>query len=326
MNTLMKVVLIIAISSSVIYLGIAYGLVLLMPLKGAEGRSESLQFSDIDADYTRLPTLSQYETRNHTRLPYRHYPSSANQVLIMIHGSSYHSSYLQPLASFAAQSGLATVYTPDLRGHGPLAEDRGDLDYMGQIEDDLYDFIDYVQAKHPNQSIILGGHSSGGGTVLRLAGGERAHAAVDRYLLIAPYIHHNAPTYNENSNWANVSVPRFVGLSMLNQLGIRHLNGQAVLSFNMPEPYRNGTETLIYSYRMQVSMHPRDDYQADIRSLNGPVLVIAGGEDEAFLADQYERVFEINPLVEVSIVDGLSHFHPIHDERALKVIGDWLGG
>jgi hypothetical protein len=34
------------------------------------------------------------------------------------------------------------LLAPDLRGHGPLAAHRGDIDYIGQFEDDIADLID----------------------------------------------------------------------------------------------------------------------------------------------------------------------------------------
>ncbi|WP_219914461.1 alpha/beta hydrolase [Thalassobacillus sp. CUG 92003] len=268
--------------------------------------------------------LEEYQTRDGSSLTYRYYDSTAENILILIHGSGYHSEYLEPLATNLSQEGVASVYTPNLRGHGPNPEKRGDVDYLGQIEQDLNDLIDYIRKRHPEQPIILGGHSSGGGTVIRFAGGEFSHNAVNRYLLIAPYIHHNAPTNKSNNEWANVNTPRIIGLSMLNQIGITHLNDRNVISFNMPNNYRDNTETLRYSYRLQTSMHPRPDYEKDISSMDGEVLVLAGSGDKSFKADQYEKVFNTHPNTEVMIMEGLSHFAPINDNDAQNEIATWL--
>ena len=319
-------ILIIFIAISVfIYLGAAYAMILFSNVKQPAHEQKSLDFEHIATDGQALPRLDEYESSDGTRLQYRHYEADTDSVLILLHGSGYHSSYLQPLAEHLSKEGIASVYTPDLRGHGRDTDKRGDIDYIGQIEHDLYDFIELVRGRHPGEAIVLGGHSSGGGTVIRIAGGEYSHEAVDKYLLIAPYIHHNAPTDNSGENgWANVNMPRMIGLSMLNQVGISHMNNRDVISFNMPEEYRDGTETLKYSYRMQVSMHPRDDYHHDIDSMEGDVLVLAGREDESFRALEYKTVFDDHDQVEVVLLDDLSHFAPIYDAEAHEAIGEWL--
>ncbi|MBM7572655.1 alpha/beta fold hydrolase [Aquibacillus albus] len=115
-----------------------------------------------------------------------------------------------------------------------------------------------------------------------------------------------------------------IGLSMLNQVGITHMNDTNVISFNMPNEYRDGTETLAYSYRLQISMHPRDDYNQDIASMDGDVLVLAGSEDESFQAEKYDDVFDVHYQTEVVLVDGLSHFALIHNEQAHETIAEWL--
>ncbi|MFC7061046.1 alpha/beta hydrolase [Halobacillus seohaensis] len=324
MNKILKVTLIIVTSSVVIYIGVAYGLTLLNSVEEPSGDLENLNFNDLKTNEQQLLELEEYQTRDGSSLNYRYYQSTAENILILIHGSGYHSEYLEPLATFLSQEGIASVYTPNLRGHGPDPETRGDINYIGQIEHDLNDLINYVRKRHPEQPIILGGHSSGGGTVIRFAGGEFSHNEVNRYLLIAPYIHHNAPTNKSESEWANVNTPRIIGLSMLNQVGITHLNDRNVLSFNMPNNYRDNTETLRYSYRLQISMHPRGDYEKDISSMDGEVLVLAGSEDQSFKVDQYEKVFNTHSNAEVMIMEGLSHFSSITDDDAQREIAKWL--
>ena len=60
-------------------------------------------------------------------------------VVIAIHGSSGSSSSLHPLAKALSAQGIA-VYAPDIRGHGRTGV-RGDIDYAGQLDDDLADFV-----------------------------------------------------------------------------------------------------------------------------------------------------------------------------------------
>ncbi len=88
-------------------------------------------------------------------------------VLILIHGSGWHSRYFYRLASHIASVNAAHVYTPDLRGHGEVPQRRGDIDYIDQLEDDLADFVSLIRKEHPTAKLVVGGHSSGGGLALR---------------------------------------------------------------------------------------------------------------------------------------------------------------
>jgi non-heme chloroperoxidase len=49
----------------------------------------------------------------------------------------------------ALQEAGITVYVPDLRGHGDI-QPHGDVAYIGQLDDDLADFIN---AMHPHHRI-----------------------------------------------------------------------------------------------------------------------------------------------------------------------------
>ena len=275
------------------------------------------------------PALRTYQARDGTPLHYREYAGAgeARRVIVLLHGSGYHSGYLRPLAAGLAETDGVRVYTPDLRGHGPDPVRRGDVDYIGQLEDDLDDFLGRVQRAHPEASLFLAGHSSGGGLAIRYAGGD-PEVPVDGYILLAPYLHHSAPTSaDSNSNWAEPKVPRLILLGMLNSVGITGLNDVTVIEFNMPESVRDGTETLAYSYRMQTSMHPRDDYETDIAALNAPTLVLAGGDDSSFNSDAYAPLFrEHTDRAEVKVLEGVGHLEIINSADTRGAIQQWLTG
>ncbi|SIS43990.1 alpha/beta hydrolase [Salimicrobium flavidum] len=326
MKKTLRILVIFGLTSVVIYLGLAYGFVFFSEVKKPSGDRDNLNFERLETTESSPSPLKKYEAVDGTELHYRHYESDAERTLILLHGSGYHSDYLETLARNLADEGVATVFTPDFRGHGESVDKRGDVKYVGQLERDMHEFIQMIKGMHPEQPLILGGHSSGGGTVIRMAGGEYSPEAVDGYLLLAPYIHHEAPTNNsEESGWANVNVQRMIGLSMLNNVGITHLNDKEVISFNMPNEYRDGTETLAYSYRMQISMHPRDDYKGDITSMNEDTLVLAGSEDESFNSYYYQEVFAEHDQSHVRLVEGLSHFGILYDENVFQIIEEWAG-
>ncbi|NRA53098.1 MAG: alpha/beta fold hydrolase [Gammaproteobacteria bacterium] len=185
-----------------IYLTIATVLILAGKPKAPDVTQSGINISEMFFDYSGLPQLQSYVARDQTRLTYRHYPATSDKIVILIHGSGWHSQQFLPLANFISSQGLAQVYTPDLRGHGASPKRRGDIDYIGQFEHDLADFIGVIKQEHPNAMLVIGGHSSGGGLAIRFAGGEYG-ALADAYVLLAPFVYYNAPTTRPNAGgWA----------------------------------------------------------------------------------------------------------------------------
>ena len=153
---------------------------------------------------SQIAPLEAYPTRDGSELPVRHYQAggTCEISLLLLHGSGYHGSYLGQLSTRLAAAAVARVYTPDLRGHGHAAKRRGDIDYINQLEDDVADLMDYVEGRHPGTRIILGGHSSGAGLAVRMAGSQYG-PRVAGFLLLAPYLGHDAPTTRPDSGgWA----------------------------------------------------------------------------------------------------------------------------
>jgi alpha-beta hydrolase superfamily lysophospholipase len=287
----------------------------------------SLDFSVLFGSTTEAPDLKIYEARDGTMLPYRHYPSESGLKLVLLHGSGSHGRYLASLANAISKAEAADVFTPDLRGHGVHPVRRGDIDYIEQLEDDVADLMAHIRSDSPRATILLGGHSSGGGLALRFSGSPYSDQ-VSGYLLLAPFLRHDAPTMRKNSGgWARAKISRIVFLSILNSLGIRSLNGTVVIEFEMPEAARDGTETLAYSFRLNTGFAPRD-YQADLSALDDrglPLLVLVGAEDEAFVADAYADVLnEHAPKGKLEILPGQSHLGLVVGEPVRVSAIDWL--
>ncbi len=106
-------------------------------------------FSSVD--FSDLPQLSRFTARDGTKLAYRSYtlatsaPSQGSVVLI--HGSSATSSSMHPMAKELSAAGF-TTYALDIRGHGGSG-DKGQIGYIGQLEDDLTDFMRAVSPPAP---------------------------------------------------------------------------------------------------------------------------------------------------------------------------------
>lgn len=277
--------------SLLIYFTIALGLIFSQypaQLSGKAGLDFSSQSTSDAADVALAVPMN---ISNGSPMMVRDYPSAASNapILILLHGSGWHGAQFDRLARKLAQ--FAYVLVPDLRGHGVSPERRGDVDYIGQLEDDLAQLISFV--RRPDRPVILAGHSSGGGLVVRFAGGAHGDL-IDGAILMAPFLKYNAPTTRPNSGgWAQPLTRRIIGLSMLNALNITRLNSLPVIQFNFPTSVLTGplgnTATPSYSFRLNTSFAPRSDYLKDIAALP-PFLVIAGRKDESFFADQYEPV------------------------------------
>ncbi len=323
-----------ALISLLIYLGIAAGLILSNrpKLHDASENHNSIAFDALLAvDYTALPALQSYTARDQSVLYYRQYPGqgAVDKVLILLHGSGWHSMQFHPLASFVSENGLAHVITPDLRGHGFSPDTRGDVAYIGQLEDDLADLLSEVSGLYPGAKIIVGGHSSGGGLAIRFAG-SRYGAQADAYLLLAPFIKYNAPSTRQNSGgWAMPLSRRIAGLSMLNQLGIRQFNHLTVIQFDMPQSVLDGplgaSATTAYSYRLNTSFAPRDNYGHDLAAMQQPFLLAAGLDDEAFIAEQYEPL--IKPFTSSGhyvLLPGVGHTTLLTTPQFETILLKWL--
>jgi len=314
-----------------IYFGISTGLIIIdgkpkIDVKPKENiiNESNLQFNELAVDYSEIPALTSYSCRDGASLNYRYYSSQSNKVIILLHGSAWHSQYLLPLADYISSENLAHVYTPDLRGHGKNPTNRGDIDYIKQLEDDIADLISVINEKHPNAILIVGGHSSGGGLALRFAGSKYCDLA-DAYVLLSPYLKYNAPTTRKNSGgWASVHKSRIIGLSMLNNSGIRVFNHLPVIDFNMPEAYRDGTETLTYSYRLNTGYAPKN-YKRDLKTMKQPLLIVVGAEDESFIPEEYlPLVSQYKQDVNVTLIDSVSHMGIVMKEGVRPVLKEWI--
>ena len=313
------------LTSVAIYFGLSIVFIVIGVPKKRISSEKNLAFNELRLDYSALPKIQQFQAGDGAALPYRHYASSSNQIVILLHGSGWHSQYFLPLAEFLSSQGLAQVYTPDLRGHGRAPVRRGDIDYIDQLEDDLADFMAMIRRDQPQARLIVGGHSSGGGLAIRFAGSQYGKLA-DAYMLLSPFLKYNAPTMRPNSGgWAQAYTVRIAGLSMLNNLRIHWFDSLPAIAFNMPEEFRDGTETLSYSHRLNTGYAPRD-YTRDLAAITQPVLVVAGTTDDSFIAEQFEPVISQYIAAQVRLLQGVTHMGVVVGPEVQPVLKDWLKG
>ncbi len=276
-------------------------------------------------DYSGLPAPTTITARDGTPLAVRVYDSPARTAVLAIHGSSGDGRYYHPLARYLSGRGQAAVYAVDLRGHGASGGRRGDVDYIGQLEDDLADVVAMVRRERPAVRIVLLGHSAGGGLVVRAAGGGRV-PAVAGYILLAPYLGPDAATTRPDSGgWATADIPKIVDVATRTAMGDGSGQGAIVVRFNVPADQARADQVLAYSYRMMMSYSPRRDLAHDLAAMRGAVLVLVGDRDESFHAERYAPTIAPHAKATVTVLPGVTHLGLVVNRRAGDEIEAWLG-
>jgi non-heme chloroperoxidase len=287
----------------VVLAGLAGVLAFDAPVKPEPLASISAPFAHVD--FSDLPAVQAYTARDGFPLGYRTYDGGAAQVVVLIHGSSDNGAGLHPLAKALRDAG-ASVYVPVLRGHG-VSGVVGDIDHIGQLEEDLADFVAVLRPLHPHASFSLIGFSSGGGFVLRVIAGPD-EKLFDRFIMFSPALPQNAPTIRPNTGgWVAVAKPRIIALALLNRLGIHRFNGLPIVAFATSPNAPNLTS--VYSFRLAVDFGaPRDDYLAGLGRSTKPAALLVGGSDELFYPDQFAPLFKpVRPDLPITIVPGVGH-------------------
>ncbi len=290
------------------------------PLASIDGAFEKIDFSD-------LPVVERVPSRKGGSIAFRQWkPASTDGsglFIIAIHGSSGSSVSLHAFAKALSQEGML-VYAPDIRGHGETGR-RGDIDYAGQLDGDLEDFVTAVQSRHPGKRAVLLGFSSGGGFALHAAA-SRFGGLFERVVLLSPMLGPEAPTVKDQGDaWARPFIPRIIGLSVLSGLGIHAFDGLPVIAFAI-DPARANLLAGTYSFRL-LKAFGTGDYAADLRNAHAPLQVLVGGKDELFKAELFApTVHAVRPDVPVRIVAGVDHIGMITDPRAVPAIAAALRG
>ncbi|MBR1136569.1 MULTISPECIES: alpha/beta hydrolase [Bradyrhizobium] len=273
-------------------------------------------------DRSTMPALQRFSARDGTELAYRHYPARATpvgKIAILVHGSSGSSVAVHALADGLAAHGIDT-FAPDIRGHGGSGT-RGDIGYLGQLEDDLADLVTEVRKSVPAQPIVLLGHSAGGGFALRAASAP-IQDLFARTILLSPYLGYDAPTNRDNSGgWASPDIPRILALGLLSRIGVSCCEALPALAFAV-RPNSEKYVASTYSYRLLRNFATRG-YKPDLTAAKHPVTLIAGADDELMQADKYaDAVHAVAPAVDVRLIPGVNHMEIVSAPQAVSAIAE----
>lgn len=288
----------------------------------AEMRSVSESVKDID--WSTLPPLERFQARDGTWLGFRHYGpkgTATDRGAIFIHGSSGSSGTVNHALTAAMAAHGVETWALDTRGHGASGT-RGDIGYVGQLEDDLVDFVAHVRKSAPDLPLTLVGHSAGAGFSLRVAATPIVQDLFVRTVLVAPYLGYDAPTNRPHSGgWVNADIPRFLGLAVLRKLGIDCCSQLPVLAFAVP-PNSERILTPTYSDRLMRNFATHG-YLLDLPAVTHPLTIFGGSEDEMMISDKYaETVQAIKPSVDVKVIEGVNHMGMVTNPKAVNAIAE----
>ena len=275
-------------------------------------------------DMSTLPAIERFQARDGTTLGFRHYVAtgpSTGRAAIVVHGSSGSTANNIHALSWALALRGVESYALDIRGHG-VSGTRGDIGYVGQLEDDLADFVAEVRKTTPAAPLTLIGHSAGGGFALRVAGSKIQNLFV-RTVLLAPFLGYSAPTNQPDSGgWASADVPRILALMALRRIGLDCCDALPVVAFAVPP---NSAKGLVpaYSERLRSNFGVHRDFRTDLAAATRPVTIFSGADDELMLADKYaEAVRGIGPPVDVKLIDGVNHMGIVGAPKAVSAIAE----
>jgi non-heme chloroperoxidase len=320
MNRGLKILIIVVVVLAVAIAAVLAGMLAF----GAGGTPQPL--ASLSAPFARvnfgdLPAVQTLAVSNRSPIAYRAWlPGTAASnpplVVIAIHGSSAQSASIHPLGKALSAEGIA-VFAPDIRGHGGTGT-RGDIDYAGELDDDLADFTAMVRGKYPNAKPVLMGFSSGGGYALHIAATPLGKTFA-RTVLLSPMLGPFAPTYNHDAKYAQPFLPRIIALVVLDRIGIHAFDHLTTLLLAI-DPARSDILVGHYSWLLMRAFGT-NDYAADLRNAQSPLAVVVGEKDELFYADKFAPTIDaVRPRVPVTIVPALSHTALTVDPSAVPEI------
>jgi alpha-beta hydrolase superfamily lysophospholipase len=272
-------------------------------------------------DFSSLPDLTRFQARDGTELAFRHYSArtpATDRIAVVVHGSSGSSRGAIHVLSLALAARGVETFAVDIRGHGGSGT-RGDIRYLGQLEDDLVDLVGEIRKTQPTAPLTLMGHSAGAGFALRVAG-SAIQNLFTRTVLLAPYLGYDAPSSRANSGgWANPDIPRVLALLALRGLGIPWAESLPAIAFAVP-PNSSQALTATYSYRLLRNFGASPDFRADLAAATRPVTIFSGSSDELIRSDRIHEA--VGDRATIRIIDGVNHMGIVSNPAAVSIIAE----
>ena len=164
-------------------------------------------------------------------------------------------------------------------------ETRGDIAYLGQLEDDMADFV----GRDPQDQSDRAADAARSFLRRRLCAARRrladpepvrAHRAAGA---LSRLRRPDQPA--ESGGWANADIPRFLALSVCAGSGCHAAESLPALAFAVP-PNSSQILTATYSYRLMRNF-AASDYRADLAAATKPMTIFSGSADELMDSAKY---------------------------------------
>ncbi|RWZ60900.1 alpha/beta hydrolase [Halobacillus fulvus] len=267
-----------------------------------------------------------YRARDFSQLQFAHYQKEPQQTtaLILLHGITAELEHHRKLAH--ALQIKADVFLPILRGYDQLNQ-RGDLDYIGQYDDDLFDFLHFVKRKG-YERVILAGHSMGCANLLRII--DLNPEAADYYLFLSPFFHPALPVYREESTdqfKPETDVDYTVhekkaGLLMtLYKMNIHRFSHKTVAE--IPDEF-DATGRLELSFRLLASRFLEKITKDVFEKVEGRTKTYVGDQDEVVDPEKLKDWFYDYCGQKLEVIEGTDHNHILHHEELHRSLKEWV--
>ena len=267
---------------------------------------------------------------------------SPKSIVLHLHANSYTNVIYTSYAKCLSQSDNL-VCLLNLRGNGASGGLKGQVDYTGQLEDDVQQVIRQLSESYPKVPIVLSGHSGGTAICLRYADRYKFND-ISGLILMAPIIQPNpeASRYDMPGTWflkffSRVkSVTRSIPKNKKNQLPnifvsriilawifpfLRNIN---TVSFPRNGELHEG-RTFDFSYKtMRNYFIP--NYATLFSRISGPVFISIGSDDDvtlpSFIGSISNQYMSCEPKSECHILDGVNHINVVR--KSQRKVASWL--
>jgi pimeloyl-ACP methyl ester carboxylesterase len=218
----------------------------------------------------------------------------------------------------ALRAAGVTAYVLDIRGHGGSGR-RGDIDYIGQLDDDLADFVAQLGPAKRGETRTLVGFSGGAGFTIRFAGGAYG-PLFDRYVFLSPILPGSPALRTNAGGWTNISLPRIITISSLGRFRIHWFDGLPVIAYAV-SPENSQATTASYSYRLAANFGAGLQHETYLKNIRRPAVILVGDADEQVVPGQYAPLLQrLGVNIPVTLVPNMKHTDMIATPAALRAV------
>ncbi len=271
----------------------SFGAVLAFDAPKAPPAMASVEHAFDHADLSKAPPMGHFTARDGTRLVFRAYPGSTRDVVVLVHGSSGTSASMLLQWRKPSTRAAPPFMCSGMRGHDGTGR-SGDIDYIGQLDDDVVDFMKTLGPKHRRGSAGRSWDSRPAEDLSCASQAAQMRASLDSvYSGIAAIARELTRQCDPMPAAGSLRrSPRIIALRILSRAGIHNFEGSAGPRLRGSSRKCKACETAFYSYRMFRNFGPTGHYLEDLRRAPGPVVLLAGANDEIFYSDRYAALLK----------------------------------